>query len=398
MNHQIFISYSSKHKQVAVDVCQFLETNNFKCWMAPRDIPAGSDYGDLIEQAIVRAEAVVLIYNEAALQSKWVKGEINTAFDEDKVIFPFKTQDVPLHGSLRVMLNQFHWIDAVGDTKRGSEELLFEIKKICKDPIDTRILAEINMLLKDWKDMQSHSEALYEQILKKEGLLHNPNHSASREIEALLKGNDEEVKKKNDEIENLKKEKKYLEEKSDECIKLRSQLDALIKDNKELTGQLALINNKRNIEKEGELKYVQLRDVIELVVLAARREQITPINSYMYADIDEKKLRLAIKDKYGLSKPVSTTSSLTVAEAGWIVWKDVNKHTKGNNCHTYRITESILNFVFTVHYGQISSITSKELKDFIFRTYGIDVNISYSDNLIQTIENTTRLILNINPN
>lgn len=112
MNHDIFISYSSKQKSIADGVCHYLEENGFKCWMAPRDIPVGSEYGDLIEEAIKTCKAVVLVFSEAASISKWVKGEINVAFSEDKPILPFRVDETEIKGGFRVMLNQMHWIDA----------------------------------------------------------------------------------------------------------------------------------------------------------------------------------------------------------------------------------------------------------------------------------------------
>ena len=112
MNHDIFISYSSKQKSIADGVCHYLEENGFKCWMAPRDIPVGSDYGDLIEEAIKTSRVVVLAFSEAASISKWVKGEINVAFTEDKPILPFRVDETEIKGGFRVMLNQTHWIDA----------------------------------------------------------------------------------------------------------------------------------------------------------------------------------------------------------------------------------------------------------------------------------------------
>ena len=112
MNHDIFISYSSKQKSIADGVCHYLEENGFKCWMAPRDIPVGSDYGDLIEDAIKTSKVVILVFSEAASISKWVKGEINVAFTEDKPILPFRVDETEIKGGFRVMLNQMHWIDA----------------------------------------------------------------------------------------------------------------------------------------------------------------------------------------------------------------------------------------------------------------------------------------------
>lgn len=112
MNHDIFISYSNKQKSIADDVCHYLEENGFKCWMAPRDIPIGGEYGDLIEEAIKSCKVVVLVFSAAAALSKWVKGEINVAFTEDKLILPFRVDETEIKGSFRVMLNQMHWIDA----------------------------------------------------------------------------------------------------------------------------------------------------------------------------------------------------------------------------------------------------------------------------------------------
>lgn len=33
MNHDIFISYSSKQKNIADDVCHYLEENGYRCWI-----------------------------------------------------------------------------------------------------------------------------------------------------------------------------------------------------------------------------------------------------------------------------------------------------------------------------------------------------------------------------
>lgn len=128
MNHDIFISYSSRQKSIANGVCHYLEEKGFKCWMAPRDIPVGSEYGDLIEEAIKACKVVVLVFSEAASISKWVKGEINVAFTEDKPILPFRVDDTEIKGTFRVMLNQMHWIDAF---PRFTEKLPDLEKSIC---------------------------------------------------------------------------------------------------------------------------------------------------------------------------------------------------------------------------------------------------------------------------
>ena len=50
--HDVFISYGSKDAGVVDAVCRVLETNGIKCWIAPRDIPTGSNYAREIPAAI----------------------------------------------------------------------------------------------------------------------------------------------------------------------------------------------------------------------------------------------------------------------------------------------------------------------------------------------------------
>lgn len=124
MNHDVFISYSSQDKEAAQAICHTLEQNEIMCWMAPRDIPPGSEYGDLIDEAIKKASVVVVLFSETAATSLWVKGELNIAFEEQKVIIPFRLDKTPLQGQNRLILNQKHWIDAYPDYKTKFNDLV----------------------------------------------------------------------------------------------------------------------------------------------------------------------------------------------------------------------------------------------------------------------------------
>lgn len=123
-NHDVFISYSSRDMEAAQAICHVLEQNEIRCWMAPRNIPPGSDYGDVIDEAIKSCKAVVILYSEKAASSPWVTGELNVAFEEQKTIIPFRLDKTPLKGQTRVMLNQRHWIDAYPDYKTKFNDLV----------------------------------------------------------------------------------------------------------------------------------------------------------------------------------------------------------------------------------------------------------------------------------
>lgn len=124
MDHDVFISYSSQDMKAAQAICHVLEQKEIRCWMAPRNIPPGSDYGDVIDDAIKSCKVVVVIFSETAAESQWVKGELNIAFEEQKTIIPFRLDNTPLKGQNRVMLNKTHWIDAYPDYKIKFNDLV----------------------------------------------------------------------------------------------------------------------------------------------------------------------------------------------------------------------------------------------------------------------------------
>lgn len=124
MEHDVFISYSSQNKEAAQAICHALEQNEIRCWMAPRDIPYGAQYGDVIDDAIKTCKVVVVLFSEPAASSQWVNGELNVAFEEQKTIIPFRLDQTPLKGQTRVMLNQRHWIDAYPDYKTKFNDLV----------------------------------------------------------------------------------------------------------------------------------------------------------------------------------------------------------------------------------------------------------------------------------
>ena len=124
MNHDVFISYSSKNKTTALAICHVLEEHRIRCWIAPRDIPPGADYGDVIDEAIVSCRLFILIFSGPATLSQWVKGELNLAFTERKIIIPYRIDETPLKGAMRLILNQTHWIEAYPDAATRFGELV----------------------------------------------------------------------------------------------------------------------------------------------------------------------------------------------------------------------------------------------------------------------------------
>ncbi len=130
MQKQVFISYSSHEKEIAVQVCDFLERNGVLCWIAPRNIKPGDNYATQIVQAIRSCSVLVLLASEGTNASGHVSNEVSLAFDNKKVIIPFKIQDITFSDEYLYFLGRKHWIEAHKDMQSGYNQLLFTITNI----------------------------------------------------------------------------------------------------------------------------------------------------------------------------------------------------------------------------------------------------------------------------
>jgi hypothetical protein len=113
LEHDVFISYSSKDAQVAEAVCRALEEQDITCWIAPRNIPQSMNYGQCIIDAIKGSKALVIIFSRHSNQSKFVAAEIERAFSYGIPIFPFRLEIIPPSPELELFLSTKQWQDAV---------------------------------------------------------------------------------------------------------------------------------------------------------------------------------------------------------------------------------------------------------------------------------------------
>ncbi len=114
MAHDVFISYAGEDGKVAEAVRRTLEDEGIKCWIAPRDVPIGTNYEDAIIDAICVSRVMILIISEHSNKSPHVKREIQNACLEDSPtqILPLRVDAVPLNKALRYYLSSLQWLDA----------------------------------------------------------------------------------------------------------------------------------------------------------------------------------------------------------------------------------------------------------------------------------------------
>ena len=113
MAFDVFISYASKDKIVADAVCVRLESSGIRCWIAPRDIVAGTSYGEAIIEAIHGAKVMVLVFSSNANASGHIPKEVERAVSNGVAILPFRIEDVAPGKSLDYFIGSVHWLDAM---------------------------------------------------------------------------------------------------------------------------------------------------------------------------------------------------------------------------------------------------------------------------------------------
>jgi tetratricopeptide (TPR) repeat protein len=113
MAHDVFISYSNKDKPTADAVCASLEVNGIRCWIAPRDIIPGTDWGESIIDAIHDARVMLLIFSSNSNTSPQIKREIERAVNKGIPVIPFRIEDVMPSKTLEYFISTQHWLDAL---------------------------------------------------------------------------------------------------------------------------------------------------------------------------------------------------------------------------------------------------------------------------------------------
>ncbi len=113
MPHDVFLSYSAADKATALAVLAGLERQGIRCWIAPRDIPAGSEYGEQIIEAVKACRVFVVVFSAGANSSPHVRREVERAVSLDRAIVPFRVEDVPPTGAMEYCLGGTHWLDAL---------------------------------------------------------------------------------------------------------------------------------------------------------------------------------------------------------------------------------------------------------------------------------------------
>ena len=122
--HDVFLSYSSKDKTWADAACAVLERHRIRCWIAPRDITPGDEWGAAIIKGLNGSRIMVLIFSGHANASGQVRREVERAISQGMTVLPVRIEDVRPEGAMEYALGNTHWLDAFTPPVERQLELL----------------------------------------------------------------------------------------------------------------------------------------------------------------------------------------------------------------------------------------------------------------------------------
>ena len=118
----IFISYSTKETDFAYKMCDLFEKVGLSCWIAPRNIQAGEEYGGEIIRGIEGSKVFFLCLSEGANKSQHVLREVERAVNRNMPIVVYQCEEVVLSKSMEYFLAPTQWFIPSG--KRSDKELI----------------------------------------------------------------------------------------------------------------------------------------------------------------------------------------------------------------------------------------------------------------------------------
>ncbi len=114
MAREVFISYRKEDKSSADRICEALERDNIKCWIAPRDVPVGREWAASIVQALKACGSFVLVLSSNSKNAKQIAREAELADNAGLPIITVRIEDVEPPPELQYFLGNVQWLDAFG--------------------------------------------------------------------------------------------------------------------------------------------------------------------------------------------------------------------------------------------------------------------------------------------
>lgn len=129
-NNKVFISYSTKDKDIALRIHDKLEENGLLPWIDRNKIAVGRDLTDTISKAIEACGFIVVLLSKESVKSDWVAQEVALALEKEKdyadrlgnIIIPVLIDDCQLPDNLAFLKDRL-WVPITSDDYSFDESM-----------------------------------------------------------------------------------------------------------------------------------------------------------------------------------------------------------------------------------------------------------------------------------
>ena len=132
--YDVFVSYSSNDKITCDALCATFEGRGLRCWIAPRDILPGMNWGEAIISGIEQCRVMVLVFSAHSNESPQVKREVERAVSKGIPVIPLRIEDVKLSRTMEYFISSQHWLDALTPPlEKHLNELALKVRRLLND-------------------------------------------------------------------------------------------------------------------------------------------------------------------------------------------------------------------------------------------------------------------------
>ncbi len=111
MTKDIFISYSQRDQEFVTRLASDLDTQVAGVWFDQSAIQLGENWHDEIMDGIRECKAFILVLSPDAVESKYVREEVNKALELGKTIFPILYRSAKLTGEFELLVKDIQTLD-----------------------------------------------------------------------------------------------------------------------------------------------------------------------------------------------------------------------------------------------------------------------------------------------
>ena len=134
--YDIFISYSSKDRQIVHQYAKYLESLGYRVWYDVKGLYTGVEFSQEIVTAIENSRLFVYFSSANANKSEWTQGEVHTAKKFKKQILPVRLDDADYDKSIMLVLLPLQYVECKNGVNKDSlERLAVGIGKYIKPSI-----------------------------------------------------------------------------------------------------------------------------------------------------------------------------------------------------------------------------------------------------------------------